>query len=404
MKMITWLRAAMLAAGVLLIPAVPARADVIDDLRRCDHAWVEHLQWHRLTSTRSPRIDNDCYLIGKPAGQLALTINPADLGYSDLNFRARLVGTVQPGGWVRWTVDPASVPRMVGRIEIVRAGGSVDTTVRALEPLDDYCGDGVLRTFRVQLDLRPNGGTGAANGNRLEFEARSGVLAGTVTVEVLELSLQLATPARAPLSLESVRLASSVVRAVPGRPTQVRGTVRVTADPDGRTYDVRLAARGNPENASIRVDPVSMRFSGRTRELAFTLTAPAGYVGTVEVKGIGEGDVMRRASVRITEQFYDALETIPEARRLLLWEYLPDPPPDVRWHLDPAARGFGKGLPKVATPTRPVPGTDRLLPPAAIGGNQLPGRAKVVPAVPPAGRLPQKVVPPDLGAKGRGPR
>ena len=108
MRTITRFRCLALVVGPLLTLAAPARGDVIDDLRRCDHAWVGHLQWHRLTSTRSPTIDNDCGLIGKPAGQLALTINPSDLGYRTLNFRARLVGAVQPGGWVRWTVDPTS--------------------------------------------------------------------------------------------------------------------------------------------------------------------------------------------------------------------------------------------------------------------------------------------------------
>src|SRR5262245_38876933 len=384
MKTITWIRALVLAAGTLLALTAPARADVIDDLRRCDHIWVGHLQWHRLTATRMPVIDDDCALIGKPAGQLALTINPSDLGYRALDFRARLVGIVQPGGWVRWTVDPTSVPRTVGGIEILRAGGSVDTTVRAVGPYEDYCADDVLRTYRVQLDLRPTGGTGAANGNRLEFEARSGVLGGTVTVEILGFSAELATPARAPLTLESVRLASSVVRAQPGRPTQVRGTVRVTADPDGRTYDVSLAARGTPANAGIRVEPTSVRFTGRTREQSFMLTAPAGYLGTIEVTGTGSDGAVRRATVRITDQGFEPVEVIPEGRRVFRWEYMPDPAPDVLRAIDPGRRTVPvtPGLQqsgKVSIPTPQEPFELKSGTPVPQLAGKLPAKAVSVP-------------------------
>jgi hypothetical protein len=388
MKTINRFRYLALVVGALLAPTSPARGDVIDDLRRCDHVWVGHLQWHRLTSTRSPVIDNDCALIGKRAGELSLTINPADLGYRTLDFRARLVGTVQPGGWVRWTVDPTSVPRTVGGIEILRAGGSVDTTVTAIGPYEDSCGDDLLRTYRVQLDLRPNGGTGAANGNRLEFEARSGVLGGTVTVEILGFSAELATPARAPLTVESVRLASSVVRAQPGRPTQVRGTVRVTAEPDGRTYDVSLVARGTPANAGIRVEPASVRFTGRTREQSFTLTAPAGYYGTIEVTGTGSDGAVRRATVRITDpNTIDPPVIVPEYRRIYKWEHLPDPPPDVLRSIDPARKlaplipgvnGLPSGKASIPVPQEP------FLPKIGSPAPQLPGKlpAKAMPVLP----------------------
>jgi hypothetical protein len=390
MRSTTRFRALALVLGTLIASAVPARGDVIDDLRRCDHVWVDHLQWHRLTSTRMPTIDDDCGLVGKPAGQLALTINPSDLGYRTLDFRARLVGTVQPGGWVRWTVDPTSVPRTVGGIEILRAGGSVDTTVRAIGPYEDYCGDDTLRTYRVQLDLRPNGGTGAANGNRLEFEARSGVLSGTVTVEILGFSAQLATPARPSLTLSSVTLASASVRAVPGRATRVSGTVWVTAEPDGRTYDVTLTARGTPANADIRVEPASVRFTGTTRSQPFLLTAPAGYYGTIEVTGTGSDGTVRRATVRITDpNTIDPVLIVPEYRRIYKWEHLPDPPPDVLRSIDPARRivPVTPGLKPAVLPSGkasiPVP-QEPFQPKAGPPPSQPPGKlpAKAMPILP----------------------
>jgi hypothetical protein len=218
-------------------------------------------------------------------------------------------------------------------------------------------------------------------------------------VEVLGFSALLATPARAALTLSSVTLASSSVRAVAGRETHVSGTVWLTAEPDGRTYEVTLATRGTPANAGIRVGLAPRPFTGTTRSQSFVLIAPVGYYGSIEVTGTGGDGTVRRATVRITDpNTIDPPVIVPEYRRIYKWEYLPDPPPDVWRSIDPARKlapvmpGQPSGLNRLPTGKASIPVPQEPFRPRAAPAPQLPGKlpAKGVPVPPVIGRGPKR--------------
>jgi hypothetical protein len=383
MKTIFRFRVLAVVLGLLTALAAPVRGDVISDLRRCDHVWVDRMAVSLSFPFPSPRPrEGVCDLLRKPAGSLAILVNPRNLGLRPADVWVRMNGTVQPGGWIRWTVDPSTVPATIAGTTVNSLTGSIDTDVRAIGPTDDECG-GLPRTYRVRLELRPN-----AAGNRLVLDARMPF--SPVTVTVTEFAAELATPGRGALTLSSVTLASSSVRAVAGLPTRVSGTVWVTGEPEERTYDVTLTARGTPANAGIRIDPMSMRFTGATRSQPFTLTAPAGYYGAIEVTATGGDGMVRRATVRITDpNASDPPLIVPEYRRIYKWEYMPDPPPDVLRSINPARR---------ITPVVPAQKPSvNVLPPtgkASIPTPQEPFRNKMsaapVPQLP--GKLPAKAL------------
>ena len=237
----------------------------------------------------------------------------------------------------------------------------------------------------------------------------AGLVIGPITVTVDRFGAELGTPARAALTLSSVTLPSGPVRAVAGRRTNVSGTVWVTTEPDGRTYDVTLTLRGTPANAGIRFEtinrlpattPARMQF-GIMRSQSFTLSAPAGYYGLVEVTGTGGDGVVRRATVRITDpNASDPVFIVPEYRRLYEWEILRDPAPDVGRKIDPAARRIApvtpglkpgmNGLPPSGKASIPVP-QEPFQPKIGTPAPQFPGKLPVkgVP-VPPMKGLGQK--------------
>ena len=404
MKTTSRFRFLALVVGTLTTLAAPARGDVIDDIRRCDQVWVDELAVHLSDPFPAPRPrSNDCDLVRKPAGSLALLVNPRRLGLPRADVWIRLNGVAQPGGFVRWTVDRSSVPAAIDGIVVNSLTGSIDTDVRAIGPLEDDCG-GVLRTYRARLELRPNHGPGGENLNRLVLDARMPF--SPVTVSVDRFTAEVTTPARAALTLSSVTLPSGPVRAAAGRRTNVSGTVWVTTEPDGRTYDVTLTLRGTPANGGIRFEtintrraeiPARMQF-GTVRSQPFTLSAPAGYYGLVEVTGTGGDGVVRRATVRITDpNSIDPVFIVPEYRRIYKWEYLPDPPPDVWRSIDPARKlapvmpGQPSGLNRLPTGKASIPVPQEPFQPKAAPAPQLPGKlpAKGAPVPPVISRGPK---------------
>jgi len=349
-RVVQWIASSVFALAL----ATPARADTLADLRRADYVWVERMAWDYSAplTNRSRSIEDACGALTKPAGQLAIVLNPANLGYSRYNFDIRFTGAVMAGGFVRWTVDPTSVPSTVstgsGTVRINRVSGSIDTDVRAISPAydDDGCG-GPIRRFRVRLELRRNVDSRGTNQNRLDIDGCQGALCGTATFSITALAAELAETM--PVTLDRLSIRPSRAPADPDHEVSANGTVSVNVAPGEWTYDVtlRYEASPSPRTGAITLSASGFTFTGAGREYGFRVTAPPGYVGVITVTATGAADgAVRTATFRLegtrSDRSWEFAPLRRQGRPLTIWEIMPDPAPDV-WRTQPRDRNSEMG-------------------------------------------------------------